>query len=467
MVEKGFLPHPPPEAVQESETVSPHEDPRAADLSTLPWSSIDNRESKDLDQLEVVEKTSTGYRILVAIADVARFVAKEGAVDRFAAHNGTSVYTGVRTFPMIPEALSYDLTSLLPEKRRSVLVIESSVADDGRVTGGKVYTARVLSRAKLDYPTVSRWLEGEGAVPDPLDKEPTLRSQVELQARVAQLLGEARRREGALDVDSGEARVETDSDGQVVGIITRQQDLAGRLISELMIASNKTVAHVLDNGGACSIRRVVKAPERWARIVVYAREQGAALPETPDSRALAGFVDQMRQTRAEQFPEIALALLKLMGRGEYAAHRPGDVEVGHFGLATASYTHSTAPNRRYCDLVVQRLLGALLSGEGSPYTYEQLAEIATHVSERESAAQKVSRRVQKSAAASLLSSRLQETFQGIVTGASPKGTYVRIFHPDVEGKIVEGSAGLDVGEHVKVRLKNLSVEKGFIDFETV
>ena len=231
-----------------------------------------------------------------------------------------------------------------------------------------------------------------------------------------------------------------------------------------MIATNRAVAHALDAAKVPSIRRVVKAPERWAKIVAYALERGVKLPETPSSVELSKFVEKMRTERANEFADISLAIVKLMGRGEYVAHQPGQKEVGHFGLATSEYTHSTAPNRRFCDLVTQRIVKRLAEGHGQAYSFDELAQIATHASEREAAAQKVERRVEKSAAASLLHTRIGEKFQGIITGAADKGTFVRIFHPHAEGKVVKGNEGLRVGDKVTVTLKNTDVERGFIDF---
>jgi len=280
-------------------------------------------------------------------------------------------------------------------------------------------------------------------------------------------LGQARKRQGALDVDTAEMRPVINERGELTGLSTHRQDRAGRLIEELMIASNRTMARTLDAKSFASIRRVVKEPERWSRIVTYAAEHGVSLPATPSSLALSRFVDQMREKRPADFPEISLALVKLMGRGEYVAHRPGASEIGHFGLATDRYTHATAPNRRVVDLVTQRLIKALVNNASSPYSFDELSEVATHATEREAAAEKVERRVSKSAAALLLLPRIGQTFEGIVTGASEKGTYVRAFSPAVEGKVIHGGKGLLVGQRVRVRLRSVDIDKGFIDFEVI
>ncbi|HZS37180.1 MAG TPA: RNB domain-containing ribonuclease [Polyangia bacterium] len=470
MRERGFLAHPTPEAIAEAAGAREPDGQLdgVRDLRALPWTSIDNPESQDLDQIEAAEAADGGTRLYVGIADVDHFVRAGSAIDRAAGTNTTSVYTGVRTFPMLPERLSFDLSSLLQARRRPALVIETLIAADGSIVAkeSKMYPALVENRAKLDYPSVSAWLDGHAPAPAPLANEPALRAQVELHDRVSRVLGEARRRDGALDLDTGEVRPTVDERGRVTGLQAHHQDRAGRIIEELMIASNRAVAHALDGAGLPSIRRVVKEPERWARIVAYASDRGVKLPASPNPRAMAGFVDQMRRTHAAQFSEISLALVKMMGRGEYVAHAPHAPEIGHFGLATDEYTHATAPNRRYPDLITQRLLKSL-AGKRAPYSFERLQEIAAHCTRMEAEAQKVERRVHKSAAAALLESRRGEVFDGVVTGASDKGTFVRVLEPPVEGKVVRGGRGLEVGDAVRVKLLDVSVEKGFIDFEAL
>lgn len=466
MVERGFLPAPPPEVLAEVAATLVRPDPAAApDLRGLPWTSIDNVESRDLDQIEAADPVAGGTRLYVAIADVSHYVALDSRTDRFAAHNTTSVYTGVRTFPMLPDALSSDRSSLLAGAPRPALVIETLVQADGTLGEGKVYRAWVENHAKLDYPSVGAWLEGAAPAPGPLAAEPRLREQLELQDRLAGALADARRRGGALDVDTAEVRPVVDDGGRVTGFAPHHPNRAGRLVEELMIASNRTVARTLGGAGRASLRRVVREPERWSRIVSYAAERGFHLPATPSSLPLAHFVEEMRRSRTlDEFSEISLALIKLLGRGEYVAHVPGQPEIGHFGLATMRYTHATAPNRRYPDLITQRLLGCLIAGAPAPYSVDRLAALAAHCTAQEAAAQKVERRVHKSVAAMLLSPGIGHRFSGIVTGASPKGTYVRVLAPPVEGRIVRGEAGLRVGDKVQVRLDAVNVEKGYIDF---
>jgi exoribonuclease-2 len=467
MREKGFVPNPPEAAVAEAARAQPVVNPAAGmrDLRALPWTSIDNPESQDLDQIEVAEAVEGGTLLRVGIADVDHFVAPGSAIDRYAGNNTTSVYTGVRTFPMLPERLSFHLSSLLANEVRAAIVIETLVHADGSISDAVTYPALVENKAKLDYPSVSAWLDGHAPPPGALANDATLRAQVQLHDQLARTLGERRRSDGAIDVDTGEVRPVLDASGHVTGLVAHHQDRAGRVIEELMIASNRSVARSLDKAGLTSIRRVVKQPERWARIVTYAGEHGVTLPPEPSSQALAGFVDEMRRTRADEFTEISLAIVKLMGRGEYVAHAPNEPDIGHFGLATMEYAHSTAPNRRYPDLITQRILKAHADKQRAPYSREELAKIAARCSEMEANAEKVERRVQKSAAAQLLQHKVGSVFAGIITGAGEKGTFVRVFEPTAEGKVVRGAQGLAVGQKVQVRLLAANVEKGFIDFE--
>jgi len=481
MRENGFVPEPPPDALAEVARCSGPDAAGAGggggagagaslpDLRGLPWSSIDNPESRDLDQIEAVEKVDGGVRLLVGIADVDRFVPSGSATDHFAGANTISVYTAPRVFTMLPERLSFDLSSLVPGQPRWAMVLETLVRPDGTVGDGRVYAALVENHAQLNYPSVSAWLDGQAAAPAPLANAPTLRAQLELQAEVAHQLAGARRRAGALDVDTHETRAVLDEHGHVQSLVAHVQDRAGRIIEELMIASNRTVARALDSAGLPSIRRVVREPERWERIVAYAGEHGHRLPPEPSSVELAKFVDKMREKHSpEEFAEISVSIVKMMGRGEYVAHMPGEKEIGHFGLATAEYVHATAPNRRYPDVIGQRLLKARDGGRARPpYDREALMAIAARCSEREAQAQKVERRVHKSAAALLLAPRVGERFSGIVSGAGAKGVWVRVFAPPVEGKIIRGGEDLEVGAKVRVRLQDVNVEMGFIDFTVV
>ncbi|MCU1278351.1 MAG: rnb [bacterium] len=469
MLEKGFLPKPPDAAVAEAARAQPLAAPESGmrDLRALPWTSIDNPESQDLDQIEVAEVVDGGTRLLVGIADVDHFVAPGSAVDRYAGNNTTSVYTGVRTFPMLPERLSFHLSSLLANAVRPAIVIETLIHADGSISDAVTYPALVENKAKLDYPSVSAWLDGHAPPPAALAADANLRAQVQLHDKLARTLAERRRSDGAIDVDTGEVRPVIDGSGHVTGLVAHHQDRAGRVIEELMIASNRSVARALDKAKLASIRRVVKQPERWARIVTYAGEHGFKLPPAPSSQALARFVDEMRRTRADEFTEISLAIVKLMGRGEYVAHAPDEPDIGHFGLATMEYAHSTAPNRRYPDLVTQRILKAQARGRRQPYSRDELVKIAARCTQMEAQAEKVERRVQKSAAAQLLEHMVGSVFAGIITGAGDKGTFVRVMEPTAEGKVVRGGQGLAVGQKVQVRLIDVSVPKGFIDFERV
>ena len=460
MTAGGFIPHPPPQALAEAQAAAPMRDSAGIrDLSALPWTSIDNPESRDLDQIEAVEAVDGGIKLYVGIADVEHCVPFGRAIDLFAGSNTTSVYTGARTFPMLPERFSFDLTSLLAGQLRLAVVVETLIAPDGSVLSGAVYPAATLNKAKLDYPSVSEWLDGKAPAPAGLAGNPELQDQIRLQDALAKTLAASRKRLGALDIDTKEVQVVTDARGMVAALSPHPQTRAGDIIEELMIASNTALAKELDARGQPSIRRVVKEPERWAKIAAYAAGFAVTLPAQPSALELSRFADKMRREKPGRFSEISLALVKLIGRGGYEAHRPGEDETGHFGLAAEAYTHSTAPNRRYVDLVTQRLVKKTRS-----YSWAELSAVAEHCTDREAAAKKVERQVQKSVGAMLLKHRVGETFTGVVTGAGPKGTYARIFDVPVEGKIVQGEKGLGVGDPVRLKLIDVSVEKGFIDF---
>ena len=460
MTDGGFIPHPSPEAMAEAQAATALPNAAGArDLSALPWTSIDNPESRDLDQIEAVEAVDGGTKLYVGIADVEHCVPPGRAVDRFAGHNTTSVYTGVRTFPMLPERFSFDLTSLVAGQKRLSVVVETVIAGDGTVKSGAVYPALTVNKAKLDYPSVSAWLDGKTPPPPGLAEEPALQTQLRLQDLLAKNLAAARKRRGALDIDTKEVQAVVDAQGTVTGLTPHPQTRAGDIIEELMIVSNTTLAKELDARGQPSIRRVVKEPERWTKIVAYAAGFAETLPAEPSALALSRFADRMRRDSPDRFSEISLALVKLIGRGEYEAHKPGADETGHFGMAAGAYAHSTAPNRRYVDLVIQRLVKKTRS-----YSLEELAAVAKRCTDQEAASKKVERLVQKAIGAMLLKHRVGETFAGVITGASPKGTYVRIFDVPVEGKVVAGEKGLEVGDAVRVKLVGVRVERGYIDF---
>jgi exoribonuclease-2 len=467
MVERGLLPDFSPAAEAEARRLegAPLEDaPALRDLRDSAWVSIDNDDSRDLDQLSVAEPAGAGLtRLRVAIADVDSLVPRGSAVDAHARHNTTSVYTAARIFPMLPAELSNDRTSLGEDEERLAIVVEMRIRDDGSMEGSEVYHAKVVNRAKLAYNAVSAWLEDGAPPPGRIASSAELAGQIRLQDRVAQALRTVRHRQGALSLETIEPHAVFDGEA-LADLRVEAKNRARELIEDLMIAANGVTARFLEARGLPSLRRVLRSPERWDRIEQIAASLGERLPPDPDAAALEGFLKKRRAADSERFPDLSLAIVKLMGRGEYDVELPGGAVPGHFGLAIQDYTHSTAPNRRYPDLVTQRLVKASLDGRREPYPIEELRELARHCTEQEDNANKVERRVRKSAAALLLESRIGERFEGIVSGASEKGTWVRIFNPPVEGKLVRGFAGLDVGERVTVELAETNVEQGFIDF---
>ncbi|MEP6765288.1 MAG: RNB domain-containing ribonuclease [Gemmatimonadaceae bacterium] len=435
------------------------------DLRALPWSSIDNDTSVDLDQLEVAERLPNGdIKVRVAIADVAGTVAMGSAIDKHAALNATSVYTGVVTFPMLPERLSTQLTSLGENNDRPVIVIEFVVTKTGEMSSHNVYLAYAKNHSKLAYGNVGDWLDGKGSLPT--SATPAIQDQIRLQDEAATLLRAERTKRGALSFDTIEAESVIGKDGSIsIELVRRSR--ASHLIEDFMVAANVVMAGFLDEKKTASIRRVVRTPERWNRIVELAGKIGEKLPDTPNAPALAAFLAKRQAVDPTHFAELSLAVVKLLGPGEYEMHEPGAVEAGHFGLAAHYYTHSTAPNRRYIDLVTQRLLKAVLSNQAAPYSPQQLTDIATHSTERENAARKVERLVRKESAAASMANRIGERFDAIVTGVTPQGTYVRLMMPPVEGRVMRGEHGLDVGDRLQVSLLSTDARKGFIDFAGV
>jgi len=434
----------------------------ARDLRTLPWSSIDNADSKDLDQIEWAEQIEDdAIRVRVGIADVDAFVPKGSPVDRHASTNTTSLYTGVHTFPMLPEALSNDRTSLLGNVERLAVVTDMVVHADGSVDDGatQVYVARVVNHARLVYEDVGAWLEGGDGVME----DEVIAAQLRLQDLAARRLCVLRHERGALDFETVEARPVA-SDGKIVDLEVVRKNRARTLVEDLMIAANGATARFLEQRGFSSIRRVVHAPKRWDRIVELAASLGATLPATPDAGALSRFMAARKRAAPDAYAELSLSIVKMMGPGEYVLQRATDPDIGHFGLAVEDYTHSTAPNRRYADLVTQRLLKACATGAPSPYSDDELVAIAAHCTERQNAARKVERTMRKVAAAAMLSSRIGDEFDAVVTGAADKGTFVRLVHPPAEGRVVRGERGLDVGDRVRVRLLATEPSRGFIDF---
>ena len=466
MIERGFEPDFPADAIRQVAALSgPAADGAVRDLRALAWASIDNDDSRDLDQLTVAEELPGGaVRVLVAIAEVDSTVGKGSPVDRHARRNTTSVYTAARIFPMLPEKLSTDLTSLAAHEERLAVIIEFVVNDAGSIGSSDVYRARVRNQAKLAYGSVGAWLAGEGPMPPAMAAAQGVDVQIRLQDRVAQTLAQRRHEHGALDLEVLEPRAVM-SDGEVVDLRQQQRNRATQLIEDFMIAANGVTARYLQAKGFPTLRRVVRSPERWDKLRSLAAGFGDALPGTPDAKALADFLVRRRTADPLRFPDLSLSVVKLLGRGEYVVQLPGGPAAGHFGLAVSDYVHSTAPNRRFPDLVTQRLVKAALNGGRSPYDDDELAALATHCTEQEDAANRVERQVRKSAAALLLRSRIGERFDAIVTGASEKGTWVRVLQPPVEGKLVHGHDGLDVGDRVGVRLVSVNVERGFIDFD--
>ncbi len=467
MIDQGLQPRLPRDAAAELERMTeprPTASDGARDLRELPWISIDNDDSRDLDQLSTAELVpGKGTRIFVAIADVDSLVPKASALDRHAFANTTSVYTPARIFPMLPEKLSTDLTSLNPGEDRLAVVVELIVGEDGEIEGESVFRALVHNHAKLVYESVAAWLEGKSGAPEEVERFAPAAEQLRIQDAAAQKLKRLRQQEGALDFETIEAKAEM-FEGDVVAVRRREQTRAHEIIEDFMIAANGVTARFLQKKRFPSIRRVVRSPERWERIVQLAGEHGAKLPGSPDSEALEQFLLLQKKKDPITFPDVSLSIIKLMGRGEYVAQMPDSEPIGHFGLAVRDYTHSTAPNRRYPDLVTQRLLKSAMNGERSPYDFDELTAVAEHCARQENAANKVERLTIKAAAAIHLAPRVGDRFGGIVTGASAKGTWVRIFDPPVEGKVVHGERGLDVGDRVNVKLVGVDPERGFIDF---
>jgi exoribonuclease-2 len=438
--------------------------PDVHDLTHLLWCSIDNDDSLDLDQLTVCEPLPSGaIRLWVAIADVDALVKKDTPIDAHALLNTTSVYTSARIFPMLPDRLCTDLTSLNPAQDRLALVTEIVFNADASLAGSTVYRAQVHNRAKLAYDAVSAWIDGEADLPDAAAAVPGMEAQLRAQDALAQQLRARRHALGSLDLETFQPRALFNGE-QVVDIRQQVQNRARQLIEEVMIATNGCTARYLAAQGGASLRRVVRSPERWLRIVGVAKDYGETLPDEPDSKALEAFLAKQHRLDPLRFPDLSLVIVKLMGRGEYVVETPGGAPIGHFGLAVRDYTHSTAPNRRFPDLITLRLLKAALADEPQPYSNAELGELAQHCTRQEDAAQKVERQLRKSEAALLLESRVGERFDALVTGAGPEGTWVRILTPPAEGKLVGGHSGLRVGDALKVKLVSTHVEHGFIDF---
>jgi exoribonuclease-2 len=470
MLERGLVPDFPIQALAELDGIhgpAIRAEESTRDLRSLLWCSIDNDDSRDLDQLTVAEALPDGAaKVLVAIADVDAVVKKRSALDDHARQNTTSVYTVAETFPMLPEKLSTNLTSLNYASDRLAIVIEMVLAGDGSLQSSDVYGATVRNRARLAYNSVAGWLDGNGPMPQGIGTVKGLDKNLRLQDRVAQKLKALRHLHGALDLEIIEARPVFDGD-ELKDLEAEKKNRAKEIIQDFMIAANGVTARYLASKKFTSLRRVVRIPKRWDRIIELAAERGSTLPREPDSKSLEQFLVSAKAADPLRFPALSLSVVKLMGAGEYVAELPGGSVAGHFGLAVKDYAHSTAPNRRYPDLITQRLLKAAMAGRSLPYENDELESLAKHCTEQEDAAEKVERQVTKSAAAMLLESRIGEQFDAIVTGASDKGTWVRLLHPPVEGKLESGFEGMDVGHGLRVQLVRTDVERGYIDFKRV
>ena len=470
MFSRGLQPEFPSAVLQQLDRIegpAQETDGRIRDLTGLAWCSIDNDDSRDLDQLTVGQALAHGRtRLFVAIADVDALVERDSPIDAHAHNNTTSVYTSARVFPMLPERLCHDLTSLNPDADRLAVVCEMDFTDDGLLTGFVLYRARVRNKAQLAYDAVSAWLEDQAELPAAAARLAGMEAQLHLQDTLAQKLRVLRRAEGSLELETFQPHALFDGE-RITDIRLQMHNRARQLIEEFMIATNGCTARFLAEQGTASLRRVVRSPERWLRIVEVAQAHGVVLPRTPDARALEAFLARQHKLDPLRFPDLSLVIVKLMGSGEYVVEEPQGEPIGHFGLAVQDYMHSTAPNRRYPDLITQRLLKAALAGIRPPYTKAELIELAKHCTAREDAAQKVERQVRKSEAALLLHDRIDQRFDALVTGINPSGSWVRIFTPPAEGRLTGALPELHVGQTLQVKLVSTSVERGFIDFAIV
>jgi VacB/RNase II family 3'-5' exoribonuclease len=467
MLAHGFEPDFPPQVPQQLANLRDHP-PRVAvangvrDLRNLLWSSIDNDTSRDLDQIEVAERLPNGaVRIMVGIADVDAFVPQQTPIDQHAARETTTVYTGIRNFPMLPEELSTGATSLLESQDRLGVVIEFTVDSAGGLKSTDVYRALVRNQAQLQYNSVGAWLEGGSGAPPKVAVSNELEEQLKLQDQIAQRLKGQRFQNGALNLQTEEIRPLL-LNQQVIDVVKQQKNRATELIEDFMIAANGVVARFLQK--VSSLRRIVRTPKRWDRIVQLAASKGEKLPAQPDSKALNDFLLRRKAADPDHFADLSLAVIKLIGPGEYVLERPGDVAPGHFGLAVQDYTHSTAPNRRFADVVTQRLIKAMLAGQRNPYSDEELTAIASNCTLKEDAARKVEREMAKRLAAVAMQKRVGEVFDAIVTGVTDHGTFVRVLQAHVEGLLTQGQHGLDVGDKLRAKLVRTDVQKGYIDF---
>jgi len=466
MQQHGFNPDFPPQVTAQLASLKQQKqtsaDGKIRDLRNLLWSSIDNDTSRDLDQIEVAESATNGdVKVMIGIADVDAYVAKQTPIDEHAARETTTVYTGVRNFPMLPEELSTGVTSLLENQDRACVVIEFVVDPQGNLKGSDVYRALVRNKAQLQYNSVGAWLEGTAPAPPKVAASADLQQQLKLQDAVAQKLKQQRFEHGALNLQTDEVHPLVVND-QVVDVVKQQKNRATELIEDFMVAANGVVARLLEN--VDSLRRIVRTPKRWDRIVALAASKGEKLPAQPDSKALNDLLLRRKAADPDHFADLSLTVIKLMGPGEYVVERAGETSQGHFGLAVQDYTHSTAPNRRFADVVTQRLIKALLAKHPNPYSTDELTAIASNCTLKEDAARKVEREMSKRLAAVAMQHRIGEVFDAIVTGKTDHGTFVRVMQPHIEGLLAQGDHGLDVGDKLRARLIRTDVQKGYIDF---
>ena len=471
MLQRGLRPEFSSECISELDRIQapakPDSAANARDLRHMLWASIDNDDSEDLDQLTVAESLPQGkIRILVAIADVDSLVKKNSAIDRDAQANTTSIYTAARIFPMLPLKLSTDYTSLNLNQDRLAVVVDMTLDQEGRLLTSDVYRAAVRNHAKLAYNSLAAWLEGETEIPAAAAAVEGLAENILLQDKAAQMMKSLRHQEGALSLETIEAKAVFQED-LISDLVVEETNRAKQIIEDFMIAANGVTVRFLGARGIPSLRRVVRVPRRWDRIVEIAAAHAFRLPKSPSPRKLEIFLTMMKKADPLRFPDLSLAVIKLLGNGEYVAEKPGEEAPGHFGLAVKDYAHSTAPNRRYPDLITQRLLKAAIEGRPVPYSQDELERLADSCTRKEDAAVKVERQVGKSAAALLLESRIGERFSAMVTGAAEKGTWVRLLDIPVEGMLKAGSKGVDVGDEIEVELISVDVEQGFIDFKRV
>ena len=470
MIDRGFEPDFPSTVLDELKGINApaiYKQASAKDLRKLLWCSIDNEDSRDLDQLSYGEQLpGNKAKILVAIADVDALINSQSTIDLHAGKNTSSIYTIAQVFPMLPEKLSTDLSSLGFNAERCAIVVEMIVGEDGTVQQSDVYCATVCNRAKLDYNKVGAWLEGNGPIPQGIAKIEGLAENIKLQDKVAQKMRELRYEHGALDFQTIESRPVFDGDN-LAEMKGQLKNRAKNMIEDFMIACNSVTAQFLATKNFPSLRRVVRTPKRWDRIIALAAEHGFKLSQEPDPKSLSDCMKYVKQNLPDHYTDMSFSILKLMGGGEYVMEMPGSEPQGHFGLAVKNYAHSTAPNRRYSDLITHRLLKSSMLSSQIPYSKEQLEIIAKNCTVKEDNAKKVERQVEKSAHAMLMESRIGEVFDAMVSGAADKGTWIRLFNPHLEGKLTKGFNGLEVGYKLKVKLIEVDVESGFIDFEKV